>query len=133
MIKLVIGIIISILGLSLWPIGSAYRWLITSDIPISFSSQEAMAVKVIFTLSIILLLLGGLIAASKAYRLGIGILFSLVFVISLSINLFIHRGAEYYTGDFAQLANVSVIYALGVAVFHIYLAYSRDKRHTSAA
>ncbi|MGR9050499.1 hypothetical protein ACQ4XT_17850 [Halobacillus faecis] len=113
--------ILLVLGFFVAGIAIVYKWLITSDIPVSYTAAEAMTTHVMFALSAVLFLIASVVFNDRNGNLLLGVLFAFIFL----ANIFIfkhHLGAEYYNHSFAQLQGAGVLYSGIVMVFNYYLS-----------
>jgi hypothetical protein len=121
------GFILLAIGVMLWFLTSAFRMLITSDIPVNFTHEESALAQGFFIASGIIVFLATLLAKARGfYLLSFGIFGSIT-----AFNLFMyqyHKVAEYYTTDYARLNNVSIYVAAVLALINlIYLIISVAK------
>ncbi len=114
---ILIFLILGILGRGLASLSS---FLITSDIPVSYSTSEALVVHILFFISTIFFLLSSILYQSNKARILTGVLFALMF--TYSIIIFISWiGADYYNASFAQLKITSLLNSGLIMVFNFFL------------
>lgn len=118
-------IILLSLGIISGGIANIFRFVITSDIPISYSSSEAITVQILFSLSTLLFLLASSTFRNNKPRIIAGIVFLLLFIIDIFIFKS-HLGAEYFDSSYAQL-QVSSLVSTGILIlFNFYSVFKGD-------
>ncbi|MCA0149875.1 hypothetical protein LCD52_13830 [Rossellomorea vietnamensis] len=117
----IIGFSLFALGVALWVCASLFRFLITSDIPVSFTPEEAMFTQKTFVAAGVLILVGTLTAKANAFHLIAFTLFATVAAFQFYMNVNYHSSATYYTEEYAVLANVSSYIALALALINLIL------------
>jgi hypothetical protein len=115
----IIGFSLFALGVALWVCASLFRFLITSDIPVSFTPEEAMFTQKTFVAAGVLILVGTITAKANAFHLTAFALFSTVAAFQFYMNFSYHSSATYYTEEYAELANVSSYIALALALVNL--------------
>ncbi|MBX0356782.1 hypothetical protein [Halobacillus sp. Nhm2S1] len=124
--------ILLVLGFFVAGIAIFYKWLITSDIPVSYTSAEAMTTHVMFTLSTGLFLIASVVFNDRNGNLLLGVLFSFIFIANIAIFKH-HLGAEYYDHSFVQLQGSSILYSGIVMVFNFYLSARKFRLCTQSS
>ncbi|MBA2176659.1 hypothetical protein H0266_17360 [Halobacillus locisalis] len=105
MIRKVITASLAVLGLLFGMVGTFMRWLITSDIPVSYKASEAMSVQYIFFAATICFVLAVLISKTKEAALVAGCFFLVLFLIQM-YSYTRSVGTGYYTSSYAQLSSI---------------------------
>ncbi|MBW3112643.1 hypothetical protein KYJ26_12430 [Bacillus sp. MCCB 382] len=119
MTRNIISFILLALGTGLWVCASLFRFLITSDIPVSFTPEEAMVTQESFAVAGVLILIGTIVTKAHAFHLITFTLYATITAFHFYINDYFHRSAVYYTDEFAVLENVSGYIALVVAFINL--------------
>jgi len=96
----------------------AYRLLITSDIPVSYTANEAIALHVLIYISTLLYIFGSIIGSQNAIRYVVIAVLTLFTV--LNIYLF-DTDAEYYDASYAQIALAFILHPLLVIFVNIFM------------
>ncbi|MEI2665799.1 hypothetical protein [Rossellomorea sp. LJF3] len=115
----IIGFSLFALGMGLWVCASLFRFLITSDIPVSFTPEEAMVTQKTFAAAGVLILVGTITAKANAFHLIAFALFATVAAFQFYMNFIYHSSSTYYTEEYAVLANVSSYIALTLALINL--------------
>lgn len=110
-------------------IATFYRFLITSDIPVSYTISEGLTVQIMFAISTVFFLFALISLESYKRTIFVGVIFSLIFFFDILIFR-IHIGADYYDSSYAQLQLSSLINFGIVMLFSYYLTVKifRTKR-----
>ncbi|SDO03574.1 hypothetical protein [Halobacillus aidingensis] len=115
-----------VLGFFIAGVAILHQWLITSDIPVSYTAAEALTTHVMFALSTVLFLIASVVFEERNGNLLLGVIFSAIFIANMVIFNH-HLGAEYYNHSFAQLQGASMLYTGIVMVLNLYLAVTKFK------
>ena len=126
-------IILFSLAIITWGIASVFRFLITSDIPVTYATSEAITVHTLFSLATLLFLLASSTFSSNKPRIMMGIIFFVLFIFNLSIIKNYQMNAEYYNTSFAQLAVSSLISIGIIMLFNFYFVFRGDKQNPSSS
>lgn len=110
-----------------WVVASLYKLIITSDIPVSYSTSEAVIVQVLFSLSTLMFLLTANTFSSNKPRIIMAIIFCLLFIIKWHIIDNYYKGAEYFHSSFAQL-ETSILLSLGILILFNFYLVLQNKR-----
>ncbi|WP_226577446.1 hypothetical protein [Halobacillus litoralis] len=116
-----------ILGVISGGSGFLYRMLITSDIPVTYSISEALAVHVLFALSAVCFLIGSSLLQTLKENAVAGMCFAFILIVNL-LFLSVHIGAEYFNSSFAQLELSSLLYSSVVLLYNGYLIINQVVR-----
>lgn len=100
---------------------SFIRFVITSDIPVSYTASEALTVQIIYAISTIFFLFALSIFQTNKGRIVTGGLFALLFIFGIMI-FNIYMDGEYYNSSFAQLQISSLLYSALLMVYSFFLA-----------
>lgn len=99
---------------------SFIRFVITSDIPVSYTASEALTVQIIYVISTIFFLFALSIFQTNKARIVTGGMFALMFVFGIIVfNL--HMDGEYYNSSYAQLQISSLLNSALLMVYSFFL------------
>ncbi len=115
-----VAIVYLILGFFCAGCSTFFRFLMTSDIPVSYTISEGLVVQIMFSISTIFFLFASSSLKSNKGNMILGILFSLTFVCNMIIFTS-HIGADYYNSSFAQLQLSSLLNSGIIMFFNYYL------------
>ncbi|MYL70622.1 hypothetical protein GLW00_07165 [Halobacillus litoralis] len=116
--------ILLVLGFLIAGVAILYQWLITSDIPVSYTAAEALTTHVMFALSTVLFLVASVMFNERKGNFLLGVIFSAIFIANIAIFKH-HTGAGYFNHSFAQLQGAGVLYSGIIMVFTLYLAATK--------
>ncbi|MDW7682867.1 MAG: hypothetical protein SCK29_01960 [Bacillota bacterium] len=109
-----------ILGILFGGIGILYRLLITSDIPISYSTSEAITVHIMIAISTFLFFIASSNLKNNKSRIIMGFVFLLLFFLDLFILLIYQLRSVFFTSSFAQLETSSILSYGMISAFNFY-------------
>ncbi len=108
------------LGIAAYTLAFIYFLIITSDIPVKYSTSEAIYVHIILFVSTALFLFGTLLITKKHIRYYFIAGFSIFFILNLSLFT-THMSAEYFSSSFAQLSSAFVLSPLFILLTNVFL------------
>lgn len=115
------------LGFFLYFIAWMLKFFMTMDIPISFSTGEALAVYLVLLISACIIIIGSFNIRSKQNRYRLIAIISVLLVLNCS-TLKIGWDSEYFTPAYAQLV-LSFILHNGLIFFVVLLKQVRQRKN----